>query len=96
MKRLERAVLIMALLASSGCLSSRQYDRPFSKDWVHLEHKEGELKAREAHINSKKGVFGVKPKTDSKRGSGLSIGKDSGLGADVGSGGGKVKYGFSW
>ena len=100
----------LLLLAATGCLSARRDDRPFSKDWVHQQNKESELKARIAHINSKGSFLGQKPdtsepKTDTsnakrdtspKRGSDFSIGGNSGFGADMGSGGGKVKYGISW
>jgi hypothetical protein len=95
------ASFIAILLLVTGCLSSPQRDRAFTKEWARQIRSEQEFQARKAHIQGKKGKKA--PLDDgsatSSKGSGApgySIGGDEGVGADIGGGGGRLKYQLRW
>ena len=87
--------LVFLVVALSGCLTSSRTDRPFSKDWTHQIQKEKDFEARKQRLEqSKKKKTGLRTNREGKPA--LGIGGDSGISADVGSGGGTLKYGVSW
>ena len=87
-----------------GCATSSKSDRAFSPEWAYQNQRESEFQKRREYTREKDkdpaGARGGKnmavPPSEKTDSPGMRIGKPTGLGADLGMGGGTVGYKVKW